>query len=763
MRIFCQSIVLLLGIPLGTCAQQVTIHAVVTDQDQRAVADAAVTVECAGQRTAGTTDSSGHADIRISPCSEARYIVASAGFAEVRGTLRFADANARNVELPVQLDVAVALSSVNVTANRTPLAAEASATSTVSVQQSQLQITPALTLDDKLRQVPGLELFRRSSSRVANPTTQGISLRGLGSTAASRTLLVSDLVPLNDPFGGWIHWNELPALAVDRVEIARGGGSDLYGSSAIGGVINLVTARPEDAGERFAFNGGYGGENTPFEDALWSVGARKVSGLAAASLLRTDGYILTAPSQRGTVDIPANVHYQSGRIELGHRLSAASLLFLRGNVFNEARQNGTRVQTNATRLWRYAGGANFNQDAAGAFTLRLYGSDEGYRQSFSAISAGRTTERLTRLQHTPAQEIGGAGQWSRSFGTDWTVLAGADARDVRATDLEQTILQGAPAGVSDTSARQREIGAYAEALFDHGPWSVAASARADRFSNLDTRQTLAASTGPPVTTLLPDRTEIVGNPRIGIVRRVGGKVSLSASAFRAFRSATLNELYRTGQVGQEITLPNANLKSERATGTEAGALIQFPEKNTAVRASYFFTEVNRPITALTLSVTPSQITKQRENLGQLQSRGVAFDLETRAAHWLTLTGGYQYALATITKFAPQPQLVANWLPQVPRHAATAQLVLEKRSLGILAWSARASGRQFDDDQNRFLLHRFFRLDAYAEHEFGRHVRLYASVENIADRAVEVGRTPVLTLGQPRTATVGLRFAGGNGK
>lgn len=763
MSLFCQRIVLLLCIPLGTSAQQVTIHTTVTDQDQRPVGDAAVTIECAGQKAAGTTDNGGHADIRISPCPKVRYIVASSGFSEARGLLDVSNANATNVELPVRLDIAVALSSVSVTANRIPLAAEASATSTVSVQQSQLQITPALTLDDKLRQVPGLELFRRSSSRVANPTTQGISLRGLGSTAASRTLLVSDLVPLNDPFGGWIHWNELPALAVDRVEIARGGGSDLYGSSAIGGVINLVAARPEDAGERYAFNGGYGGENTPFEDGLWTGGMRGVSGLAAASLLRTDGYILTAPSQRGAVDFPANVHYQSGRIELAHSVSPETLVFLRGNIFNEARQNGTRVQTNATRLWRYAGGANLNPGASGTLTLRFYGSDERYRQSFSAISAGRTTERLTRLQHTPAQELGAAGQWSRSLGTDWTVLAGADARDVRATDFEQPIAQGAPIGVSDTSARQREIGAYAETLFDHGPWSVAVSARADRFSNFDTRQTLAAATGPPVTALLPERTEIVGNPRIGIVRRVGGKVSLSASAFRAFRSATLNELYRTGQVGQEITLPNANLKSERATGAEAGALIQFPGKNTAVRASYFFTEVNRPITALTLSITPNQITKQRENLGQLQSRGVAFDLETRPVSWLALTGGYQYALATVTKFAPQPQLVGNWLPQVPRQAATAQVVLEKRSLGTLAWSVRSSGRQFDDDQNRFLLHSFVRLDGYVEHEFGRHVRLYASVENIANRAVEVGRTPVLTLGQPRTAAIGLRFADGRAK
>jgi outer membrane receptor protein involved in Fe transport len=221
----------------------------------------------------------------------------------------------------------------------------------------------------------------------------------------------------------------------------------------------------------------------------------------------------------------------------------------------------------------------------------------------------------------------------------------------------------------------------------------------------------------------------------------------------------MNELYRTGQVGQEITLPNSSLQSERATGWETGALLQLPGHDTALRASYFYTQVNRPITALTLSTTPTQITNMRENLGQLRSRGISLDFETRPARWLTLTGGYQYADATVTKFKPQPQLIGKWLPQVPRSTGTAQAIFNKRQWGTLVLAARGSGQQFDDDQNTFLLHSFFRFDVYAEHEFGEHFKVYTSVENIADRAIEVGRTPLLTLGQPRTLAIGLRFVG----
>ena len=69
---------------------------------------------------------------------------------------------------------------------------------------------PALTTDDLLRQVPGFSLFRRSSSRVSNPTTQGVSLRGLGASGPSRAMVLEDGIPMVDPFGGWVYWDRIP-------------------------------------------------------------------------------------------------------------------------------------------------------------------------------------------------------------------------------------------------------------------------------------------------------------------------------------------------------------------------------------------------------------------------------------------------------------------------------------------------------------------------------------------------------------------------
>ena len=133
---------------------------------------------------------------------------------------------------------------ITVTAYRAPLGVLESPVITRLLTQQSLRSTAGVTFDDQLRQLPGVELFRRSSSLVANPSSQGISLRALGSTSASRTLVTEDDVPLNDPLGGWIHWQEQPELSIKDVELVRGGASDLYGSSAIGGVVNIVQAQP---------------------------------------------------------------------------------------------------------------------------------------------------------------------------------------------------------------------------------------------------------------------------------------------------------------------------------------------------------------------------------------------------------------------------------------------------------------------------------------------------------------------------------------
>jgi outer membrane receptor protein involved in Fe transport len=649
---------------------------------------------------------------------------------------------------------------VNVTAYRAPISELESPATTRLLDQQALQSTAGVTLDDELREIPGLELFRRSSSLVANPTSQGMSLRGLGSTSASRTLVIEDEEPLNDPLGGWIHWQELPALTIRQVELVRGGASDLYGSSAIGGVVNVAPLTP--TANAAQLRSSYGGEETWDDDLM----AETVHGpwgmLFGTGALGTDGYIQEAPAQRGPVDQPSNVHSQNGLL-LADRKLGALRMFVRGSGFNEDRNNGTPYQKNSTQLFRYATGGDWSAPHDATFALRLYGADERYHQTFSSISnlpnfgvatcSYRCGEIPTRYSQVPDNELGAAAHWSQPLGAGLLILAGADTHDLRIWDREQTY--GSTAALTNLHDHQRDSAAYGEAMATHKAWTLTASARLDWFQNFDGQLLdFTGSAWMPAAKQPVQQSLRVFDPRVGLARKLSAHWALSASGFRAFRAPTPNELYRSTQVGNQLTRPNGTLLAERATGWEAGLTAQ--HNWGVVRASYFLTQVNRPISAVTTNPNSSPILLMRENLGQIESKGVSVDLELTPWHFLALDGGYQYAHATVTRgtAATGQTDLGNWIPEVARNLATLNLRASRPKLGLISLEGRLSGRQFDDDANTYLLHGYFRLDAYASHDLGRRWQLFAAGENLLNRQIEVALTPTETLGTPRVARAG---------
>ncbi len=725
-----------------------------TVEDSAGAAVSGATVKQASGEALGRTDGSGRLTVQCSP--PCRLRIEAEGF------------QGKNVEVSanttITLDPAGAAEMVTVTAYREPLGELQSPATTRTLSQAELLSTAAVSIDGKVRQLPGVELFRRSSSLVANPSSQGISLRGLGSTSASRTLVTLDDVPLNDPVGDWIHWEEQPELAIRSIEVERGGASDLYGSSAIGGVLNVGLLRP--AAHTLEIRSSYGAQGTFDENLLASAKRGPWGALLAGGVLGTDGYIQEAPWQRGPVDVNSNVHAQNGLLLLEHS-SSRLRLFTRASALNENRHNGTPYQVNGTRLWRYATGADLTAPHDGTFSLRVYGSAEKYSQTFSSISnlpkfgnsactyrCGEVPSRFTRI---PDNELGAAAHYSQPLGRGLLALAGADVHDVRVWDGEQTF--GATAAVTNLSVHQRDSGLYGELLWTPGPWTLAASGRVDWFQNYDGRlRTFKGGAWVPSPTQPPQFEQTVLDPRVGLSRKLSEHWALSASGFRAFRAPSPSELYRSTQVGNQLTKPNGSLLSERATGWETGVASQW--KWGTVRTSYFLTEINRPIAAVTVNPTSSPILLLRENLGQIESKGISVDFDAAPRRWMSLDGGYQYAHATVTR---GNQDVGNWIPEVARNMASLNLRGFTPRLGSLSLQSRLSGRQFDDDANANMLHGYFRLDAYASHDLGKRLELFAAGENLLDRTIEVAKTPTTTLGARLTARAGIMLKLGAGR
>jgi outer membrane receptor for ferrienterochelin and colicin len=193
------------------------------------------------------------------------------------------------------------------------------------VNAGELRETPGVNLDDRLRQVPGFSLFRRTSSLVAHPTTQGVSLRGLGSTGASRTLVLWDGVPMNDPFGGWVYWTRIPPEQIERAEVSRGASTSVFGDRAMAGAISILSHDPD----KHLVTASYEGGNLNTHELTF--GASDVWRHAAASAFvrafSTDGYFI----------VPRQHSRRSG---LRCRERALRSVWRRAPLFHETRHFG---------------------------------------------------------------------------------------------------------------------------------------------------------------------------------------------------------------------------------------------------------------------------------------------------------------------------------------------------------------------------------------------------------------------------------------
>ncbi|MFL6212836.1 MAG: TonB-dependent receptor [Blastocatellia bacterium] len=732
------------------------VTGIVTDQRNAPVAGAEVVLTVGKASVRQTTGDSGGFTLEGVPAGDGILTVRATGYAAYQRTWSARQDDATS--LRITLSPATVAEQITVTAERAATRISDTAASVIVLSPEDLQTTAALTLDDVLRQVPGFTLFRRSGSRTANPTSQGVSLRGVGASGASRAVVLSDGIPINDPFGGWVYWSRVPRESVSRVEVVQGGASSLYGTDALGGVISFLPRDVRDSA--FSLETSYGSQQTP-DVSLFTAGRlSQWSGQIAAEAFHTDGYIPVDERERGPVDTRAASEHTTLQVGIDRLIEDRGRVFARGSLFGESRENGTPLTPNRTHIRQLAVGADWNSDRIGSIVARLFASTQVYDQNFSAIAANRQSETLTRSQRVPAQQIGFTSQWSRVVGGRQTLVAGLDAREVRGASDELVFTSGRVTSAVGAGGRERTIGVFGQDIIRvTSRFLLTVGVRGDRWRNYDAFSATRplATPGAVSVTKLTDRTETAFSPRLSLLYKANDHVSLYASGYRAFRAPTLNELYRSFRVGNVLTLANQNLRAERLTGGEAGANVTTLAGRFNARGTFFWSEMTRPVANVTLSVTPTLITRQRQNLGRTRSRGVEFEMDAHLSRTVMLSGGYQFADATVLRFPANQSLEGLLIPQTPRHQLTFQARYDNPSIVTVSLQGRAVGAQFDDDQNQLKLDRFFTLDLFASRRLSRNVELFAAFENLTNERYDIGRTPVRTVGPPLQARAGLRL------
>lgn len=655
------------------------------------------------------------------------------------------------------------LSAMVVSASRTPTPVNELPVTVDLFSAERLRTSPALTLDATLRESAAFSLFRRSSGLTAHPTAQGVSLRGVGPSGASRSLVLLDGIPLNDPFGGWVSWYKVPRLSLAGAEIMRGGGSGVWGNAALGGTIALtslpLTGTRGDtavaAGEFSTYQG---------EASLTQALNDRSTVRFDAAAFSTDGFFTVGPGQRGAVDRRLDSEYQLAQLTWRQALGGELYAQITARGFREDRGNGTPLQRNGTREGLVSATIERQAPTGVNWSAVLYGQRQDFNSYFTSVDALRQSETPANDQYSvPASAAGAAfsANWTDSHGA--RSAAGFDARWVEGETREE-YLYSASRFTRSRFAGGEQLFAGLFASHDRplpGDWRGSIAARVDRWSNRDGhRREFNLLTGSAVRN---DRhasssgTEF--SPRLGVTGPLPGVKWLRAraAAYHAFRVPTLNEYHRPFRVRNVNTEANPSLKRETVDGGELG--LDLTHRTLRLSVTGFVNELNDAVANVTLSSTPSLVNRQRRNLDAIRVRGFEATAEWNALPSLTLRADLLLSDTRVEKASEQPSLVGMQLAQDPRRTLTLGASWRPADAWSFDVRVRSVGEQFEDDENTLRLRSFTVVDFQTAWRINNDLSLTMAIENLFDRDIATGLSSdgLITLDSPRRGRVGLRW------
>jgi outer membrane receptor for ferrienterochelin and colicins len=615
----------------SAAAQGASIRGVVRDGSGSAVAGALVAVSAPGMAVPRVVESRRDGQFEVTPLADGEYTVevAALGFA----------AASRRVGVPATDAVELILTPAPVvetvqviSASRQEELRESLNTNVAVVSRRTIEDSGSQTAGEVLREVPGVVTRRGSETAgAAGEQIQGIESR--------QVLVLLDGQPLLGARGikrGVVNLDRQSVARLDRIEVVKGASSALYGSDAIGGVINLISrdsASPLDlAGELSAGSRGEvnGVANAGGQRGRWS-------GLVSLERHENDGFDLT-PTTVDTTGAPfARV---DGLARL--RLTASDALSFsvlgtgydnrtHGRSIGElgAQQDDIDESTANVHLQ-----ANWLPRATSAVTIRAYGArfDEASEATLAPPAAtplppGALDERLFKADVSIAQGLGNRQQ----------LQAGLEFWRDEYSGINR---------LRDDTGEEASIGtAWAQHRLTVGTrLTTTLGLRADRHSEF----------GSAV------------SPKVAANARLGGGVTVRASYGRGFRAPDIGQLYYRFLNPSSIyqVIGNPNLEPEYANSLQLGASYATPARRARLGVNLFRNDVCDLIESVSLgfAATPAQVQQilEREgldpsfnpvagrlfftykNVNDAVTKGVEADGEVALTSALSLSAAYTY-------------------------------------------------------------------------------------------------------------------------
>ncbi|HEY5106342.1 MAG TPA: TonB-dependent receptor [Caulobacteraceae bacterium] len=624
-------------------------------------------------------------------------------------------------------------------------------------------------LDDALATVPGASLFRRTSSLGANPTTQGISLRGIAGSGASRALVTLDGVPRNDPFGGWVIWTSLPPEDLSGAVIVRGAGAGPYGAGALTGVITLEEAAPPPGA--WSVDGQLGQLGQARAAATASLAAGPGTLFVAGAAEHSDGWI-PVWAGRGAADtrLTLDDYSASARLlaDLGPATAAARISAYQedrgaGLAGAESRARGVGISFTAARP---------PEAASLGWRAQTWVSLSDLANSSVSVAPGRASTSPADDQYrTPAIGYGANLAVRKVTGAD-TFELGLDGRGAAGESDERfKPVMGVLTFDRSAGGQTASGGAYGEATQTAGPLLLTAGLRLDGWAQFDGHRLERKLATDAVTLALKpaDRGGVLPSARLAARLETGQGGFLRAAAYSGFRPPTLNELYRPFRVGNDVTEANAALTPERLYGVEIGAGSDGPK--VAWDVTGFYNRLTNAVTNVTIADGPftdpvegfipaGGTLLQRRNIGAVNALGVEADASARLGTALTGSAAFDWTLARVDGGAAAPALTGLRPAETPRLAATAGLTWRAAPRIELIGEMRYESARFDDDQNLRRLDPAVSFNARAQLRLKDGAIAFVAADNLFDAAVATGKTAdgVISYGPPRAVRIGFSIS-----
>ncbi len=632
------------------------------------------------------------------------------------------------------------------------------------ISGKQIERSPTHELDQLLKEVPGLELFRRSDARSGHPTSQGVTLRALGGNASSRALLILDGVPQADPFGGWVNWPAYDPQDLSEIRVVRGGGSVANGPGALAGTIEL-TSRSEAgiSGELDA------GSRDSFEERA-RAGIEAGGGVLSLSerAEKSAGFVPITEATRGSADEPAPYSEWSSRARWVAPIASSSEIQASIDGFHDWRTRGTTFTQNRTNgadaSLRLVGHGPWQWSALGYWQWR------NFMSSFASVSPGRLEASRVSLQYSvPSHGVGASFEARPPVGEGVELRIGADARRTTGQSNEfYSYVAGQPTRQRAAGGASSTLGAYAETSADWGRMTLTGGARIDRWTISNGHlfeQTIA--TGSLLTNArYAPRGGWLPTARGGIAAPLAAYFHLRSAAYLGWRMPTLNELFRPFRAGLDATAANPELKPERLAGAEIGT--DYARGGFSLSFTAFFNRLSDAIANVTVGEGPGIFPGvgfvpaggtylQRQNINAVNVRGIELSAAWTHGPW-SLGAGASLTHARIAASGAAAFLDGLRPAQTPNLGASLSAGWNQDGKAF-SLAIRRVGSQFDNDLNTDILRAATTLDAFAQWPLTRRLALVARGENITNALVMAGINGdgSVERATPRTLWIGLRL------